>query len=264
MTHGNLRYGLYASAVVTGVLLIAAVQPRARDRHQATTVTATTPSSSEEPFRPLQPWPANGAAHALELARRMSPPSSAPDAASEAEAVETALEPRPTLGGVNQSIMRATRLRPSMVRDLADRCAPTAPSSVLASIVQVESGRDPLRIGVNGPRHQVYSPTSQSDAVALARQLIGQGESIDLGLAQINSRNLPDLGLSVERVFDPCVNLAAAATMINRGYAAALRAGEPNRPILQMAYSIYNSGDGVRGIANGYAAKVEAARRTRE
>jgi type IV secretion system protein VirB1 len=44
---------------------------------------------------------------------------------------------------------------------------------------------------------------SEAAAVAAAVAAIGRGESVDLGLAQINSKNLPALGLSVDQVFRP-------------------------------------------------------------
>ena len=257
------RYALYASAVGAGVLLMAVIVGHNRHRHY-------TESAAAEPLAVavtradwiLLPSGAGdrtaGAAHALDLARRTASSADA-ETDDSFRAVSAIVDPSSADPVASGRGTGRRRLDTAAVIHIADRCAPTAPASVLASIVQVESGGDPLRIGVNGPRHQVYTAASNADAVALARQLLDRGHNIDLGLAQINNRNLAGLGLTLDDVFDPCDNLAAAATMINRGYAAALRAGEPNRPILQMAYSIYNSGDQLRGIANGYAAKVEAA-----
>ena len=143
---------------------------------------------------------------------------------------------------------------------LAQRCAPSAPASALISIVRVESGFAPLAIRVNGPRPRVIYPRSPEAASELAETLIAQGRNIDLGLAQINSRNLVALGLSAQDAFDPCHNLAGAAEILNRGYERALQVDRADRPILQMAYSIYNTGNTDRGLFNGYVAKVEAAR----
>ncbi len=248
------RYGLYAAAVGVGLLTIASLAPHRRPAPMpAPTIGAPTVEASLSPvsfaaFDDRGPT-GGGARRALALARTAmaSPEGPSDDAGSPSLPAETVRsEPE-------------RKLSRAAVTALADRCAPTAPAAVLASIVHVESGGSPLRIGVNGPRHRTYTPPSTGEAVALARSLIHRGASIDLGLAQINSANLTALGLSVEDAFDPCRNLAAAAVMINRGYAQALHAGEPDRPILETAYSIYNSGDGVRGIVNGYAAKVEAA-----
>jgi type IV secretion system protein VirB1 len=146
------------------------------------------------------------------------------------------------------------------VLDLAGRCAPAEPAKVLASIVRVESAGHPLRIGVNGPRRAFLDPATPDEAVRLASGLIAAGKNIDLGLAQINARNLAWLGLSVEEAFEPCRNLAAAGVVMGRGYAAALQISRPGQSILQTAYSLYNTGDPDRGLSNGYVAKLEAAR----
>jgi type IV secretion system protein VirB1 len=143
---------------------------------------------------------------------------------------------------------------------LAEQCAPSEPSVVLASIARVESAYDPLRIGVNGPKPYALKPHSQEEAVALASHLIASGKNIDLGLAQINSRNLERLALTVQSAFDACRNLAAAAVIMGRGYKAALTISPQGRPLLQTAYSLYNTGDPIRGLANGYVDKVETAR----
>ena len=245
MTHPWLRYGLYLGALAAGLWLTAAIGGHGRHHHAPPPVAALPPSGGVEPAAWIASQsqgseaPARGAARALELARA----TATVDRTSAEKPSEAALTPAERALAYGADGVGARRLRASAVTKLADRCAPTAPASVLAAIVQVESGGDPLRIGVNGARRRVNSSASKATAVALAGQLIARGDSIDLGLAQINSRNLAGLGLSLDEVFDPCANLAAAATMINRGYAAALKAGEPNRPILQMAYSIYNSGD---------------------
>ena len=152
------------------------------------------------------------------------------------------------------------RLTEQEVSAIAGRCASSAPASALISIVRVESGFAPLAIRVNGSRPRVLYAKSAETAAELAETMIVQGRNIDLGLAQINSGNLSALGLSARDAFDPCRNLAAAAEILNRGYARALKVNHANRPILQMAYSIYNTGNADRGLNNGYVAKVEAAR----
>ncbi len=157
----------------------------------------------------------------------------------------------------------ARRVTLNEMKVLSARCAPTTPTSVLDSIVQVESGFDPLAIGVNGRRHQSLRFASRAAAIAKAKALISQGQRIDLGIAQVSSANLAGLGLSVEDAFDACKNLAAASRLIDEGYARALERGKPRRSILQMTYSIYNTGDTARGLANGYAESVTTSADTR-
>lgn len=142
---------------------------------------------------------------------------------------------------------------------LASKCAPLTAPATVASIVQVESGRFPLAIGVNGAPRLAVKARSPQDAAAKARALIAAGRSVDLGLAQINSRNLARLGLSIEAVFEPCRNLAAAQTILQEGYARGRSRGEPEQAALRTALSVYNTGHPTRGLANGYVDKVAAA-----
>ncbi|MBS0412278.1 MAG: lytic transglycosylase domain-containing protein [Proteobacteria bacterium] len=147
----------------------------------------------------------------------------------------------------------------STVMALALQCGSAAPPTTLAAIARAESGFDPFAIGVNGIHARRLHPSSAADAALVARQLIGAGESVDLGLAQINSRNLAWLGLSVDDAFDPCANLAASARVFAEAYGRAFRAGAAPSTAARTALSYYNTGSPVRGFTNGYVAKVLAA-----
>ncbi|MCR5876827.1 lytic transglycosylase domain-containing protein [Phenylobacterium sp. J426] len=140
---------------------------------------------------------------------------------------------------------------------LAQRCAPTIAPVTMLSIVQVESRYNPLAINVNGAADPPPARTT-AEAIRTAEILIRQGKSVDLGLGQINSKNLGWLGISVADAFDPCRNLAGAAKVLEAGYLSAARSA-PQQQALRMAFSAYNTGDHSRGFANGYVAKVEAA-----
>lgn len=142
---------------------------------------------------------------------------------------------------------------------LAERCAPAVAAPTLMSIVRVESGFNPLAIGVNGLPRVVIRAESPAAAARQASALIAGGRSVDLGLAQINSKNLRRLGLSVEDAFDPCRNLAAAATVLQEGYVRSRPGQMGAQPALLQALSYYNTGHPRRGFANGYVAKVTAA-----
>lgn len=142
---------------------------------------------------------------------------------------------------------------------LAAQCAPTIAPETLLSVVQVESRFEPLAIGVNGAPRTVVAPTSVEEAVAEAASLIARGRSIDLGLAQINSKNLSWLGLSLREVFEPCTNLRAAARILQDGYVRSDAARVGEQAALKSALSYYNTGHPVRGFSNGYVGKVTTA-----
>lgn len=142
---------------------------------------------------------------------------------------------------------------------LAAHCAPTVAPETLLSVVHVESRFNPLAIGVNGAPRVAVTANTKADAVARATALIRAGRSVDLGLAQINSKNLSWLNLSIEDAFDPCANLAAAARVLQDGYGRSNGVGVGEQAALQAALSRYNTGDARRGFANGYVAKVTRA-----
>jgi len=142
---------------------------------------------------------------------------------------------------------------------LAAQCAPAVAPETLLSVVQVESRFEPLAIGVNGAPRVLVEPASVDDAVAKAAAFIKAGRSIDLGLAQINSRNLSWLGLSLAEAFEPCTNLRAAARILQEGYGRADAARVGEQAALRTALSYYNTGRPDRGFSNGYVAKVATA-----
>ena len=123
---------------------------------------------------------------------------------------------------------------------LAVACAPGVAPETLAAIAQTESGLNAFAIGINGPGGGAVLAATRQEAVERAHALLRDGRSIDLGLMQINSRNLGWLGLSVEDAFDPCRNIAAGARVL-------------------IAFSGYNTGHPRRGFENGYVARVLAA-----
>ena len=135
-------------------------------------------------------------------------------------------------------------------------CAASVAPDTLTAIVQVESGGNPLAINVNnlsGPQPKANTP---SEAVEMARRFIAAGFSVDLGMSQINSRNLRSLHYTVEDAFDPCKNLAGGAAILTSFYDAAVtRYGGGQRALLA-AISAYNTGSFWAGFENGYVNRV--------
>jgi hypothetical protein len=130
-----------------------------------------------------------------------------------------------------------------IVAQLARQCAPQAAPQTLLAIAKVESGLDPLAIGVNGSAARRLHPVSATEAVTQARALLAGGGNIDLGLTQINSANLHRLGLGLAEAFDPCRSLAASATLLREDYRAARGPGGDPQTAVRAALSLYNTGD---------------------
>lgn len=126
-------------------------------------------------------------------------------------------------------------------------CAPLIDPVTMGSIIKQESGGVPFVINDNTGK-KVYKFNNKQDAVLKATELISVGNSIDLGLAQINSKNLARLGLSVEQVLDPCKNISAGAKILRENY--------EKTNSLPAALSMYNTGKSNSSIGQKYAAGV--------
>lgn len=139
---------------------------------------------------------------------------------------------------------------------LAQECAPQVAHQTMAAIVKTESAFRPLAIGINGKVRLARQPESKEEAVVTAKWLIKLGYNIDMGLGQINSANLPKLGITVDDVFEPCKNLAASARILQGNYQAAKGKGQGEQAALLAALSAYNTGSFSKGFTNGYVQNV--------
>lgn len=139
---------------------------------------------------------------------------------------------------------------------MAQQCAPEIATEALVPVIVAESSGDPLKINVNkGPR---VNAANLADAVAIVRRYVAAGYSVDIGLGQINSRNLAHLGVSIEQAFEPCTNLGLASRVLQDGYAVASR-HYSGLDAISATYSLYNTGSMRAGFANGYVNRVWAA-----
>jgi len=136
---------------------------------------------------------------------------------------------------------------------LMHACAPSVGPRTLAAVVAYESGGRAAAISDNSARRSYY-PASTADAEELATRLLGSGHDLDLGLMQINVRNVRRLRLTLRDAFDPCANLAAGSRILDQDYARAVRRFGPGQRALFHALSAYNAGTYWSGT--GYARNV--------
>ena len=137
-------------------------------------------------------------------------------------------------------------------------CALHVAPVTLEAVIRVESGGNPLDLNVNHLAGRQPHAETVADAVRIAKAYIRLGYSVDLGLMQVNSRNLASLGLTIEQVMDPCTNIRAGATILTANYVRAAQQMGAGQPALLAALSAYNTGDFARGFANGYVGKYLA------
>ena len=151
---------------------------------------------------------------------------------------------------------RAATLSDADFQALAARCAPGVAVGTLEGVAKTESRLDPLTLHNNTTgvsKHEVSTQAALEDASAW----IGRGDSVDLGLMQVNSANLPGLNMTVQAAFDGCASLASGAAILQAAYGGGQTNAEQQAALL-MALSRYNTGSPFRGILNGYARKVIA------
>ena len=154
-------------------------------------------------------------------------------------------------------------MNPTALQLLLVVCAPNVAPVTLEALIRAESGGNVLALHVNGPVRPSRAPCTVQEAAGLAKQAIRAGYSVDLGLLQVNSKNLAALGYTIEQMFDPCANLAAGAAILTDAYRDAARVHGPGQKALRAALSVYNTGSRVRGLRNGYVERV-AAKTTRK
>ena len=135
-------------------------------------------------------------------------------------------------------------------------CAPTIAPRTMAAVVRVESGGDPLALHDNTSGRS-FAPGDAREAAAWTTELLALGHSLVLGLSQINTANLPRLGLSVAAAFEPCANLRAGATVLSGDYRAASARFGAGQFALRSALGAYNSGSLYAGRA--YVDRILAA-----
>jgi soluble lytic murein transglycosylase-like protein len=90
------------------------------------------------------------------------------------------------------------------------------PSTLLRAIVQVENGNwDPLAVSVNqhgkGIRQTVRS---MNDAISLVTRLWKQNVNFDVGLGQVNTRNMERFRIHPIALLDGCSNLEVSARIL--------------------------------------------------
>ncbi len=147
----------------------------------------------------------------------------------------------------------------SVFLNLAVACAPQIAPPTLLALSRAESGLDPLAMGVNGRAPRVIHPRSAAAALIIARRLAATRVNFDLGLTQINVRNLARLQLPMAAAFDPCRNLGGGARILAEAYGREAERADRGGDRLKAALSDYNTGDPARGLRNGYVARVYRA-----
>ena len=131
---------------------------------------------------------------------------------------------------------------------LLNTCQSQVDASILKRLIDNESSRNPYAIAVVGA-NAINQPNTIEDAIQIATDLDKDGFNYSLGLMQINKKNFPAYGLTIEQAFDACTNIEVGADIYAKCYQRA-KQQSPNKPhpqLLDDAASCYYSGNFSRG-----------------
>lgn len=153
--------------------------------------------------------------------------------------------------------------------EMMPRCAPEVHPTTLSALIRTESGGNKYALADAGPGHlpwrirknmvRSFYPATQDEAANIANALISKGHIVAIGLTQVSSRNLKRLGLTVEKVLDPCTNLRSGGQILTEFYEGALKKYGNSEQALLAAISAYNTGNFQDGFTNGYVKTVITA-----
>lgn len=144
---------------------------------------------------------------------------------------------------------------PTLV-NLAKKCSPSVSPKTMVALVKTESNGNPWAIGLNGVRLR-YQPKSESQAMAWVRYLDKNNYNFDVGLGQVNIKNIRKHGSKPEElVSNTCLNLQISGKILTQNYIQASKTTKDPQTALRKALSMYNTGNQYGGFNNGYINKV--------
>jgi type IV secretion system protein VirB1 len=127
----------------------------------------------------------------------------------------------------------------------------------MLTLIKTESNGNPWALGINGA-HLKFQPNSESQARLWVRYLDAHQYNFDVGLGQINIRQIKQRGYTPEQLLDPCLNLRLASQILTENYQQALKHTSNPQLTLQQALSRYNNGNNHAVYSNGYLARIYA------
>jgi len=112
---------------------------------------------------------------------------------------------------------------------MIEHCTPPVLARPVATILRQASAFEPLLVTIAGKRPIRILAESKPEAIALASEAVVAGQAVRVGLAQLDSRDLKEAGLTMAAAFDPCTHIGAVgrafenrkAKMVGRGVGAA-------------------------------------------
>lgn len=138
------------------------------------------------------------------------------------------------------------------------QCATPVAQVKMPAIIKTESQNNPLAIGLNKGYKLKFQPKDPEQAKNWVEYLEKNDYNFDVGLAQINIKNIKKYGYTAKDLLDPCVNITVGSDILANNYKNAMSGSTSSTEGWQKAISAYNTGNFTSGMRNGYVAKVNA------
>lgn len=136
-------------------------------------------------------------------------------------------------------------------------CSPNVAIDTMLAIIKTESNYNPLAININNKGQRLlYQAKNIDQATKWVNYLENNNYNFDVGIAQVNIKNIHKYGYHARNMLDPCLNLQVAAHILQKNYTAAKQKSTNTQDALYKAISAYNTGNFRSGFSNGYVKKV--------
>ena len=127
---------------------------------------------------------------------------------------------------------------------------------LVSAVMQHESAGRVAALNINGWEGEAFTVDNTEQATVAANQFINEGYTVDVGLMQINSKNLERFGEPVALAYEPCNNPRLGERILIENIATARLSGLVGDAAIRGALSLYNTGSLTAGIKNGYVDKL--------
>lgn len=136
------------------------------------------------------------------------------------------------------------------------QCAPNVAYSTIRAIVKTESNFNLYALNLNKGYKLRFQAHNKAQAIHWADYLEEHHYNFDVGLAQINIKNIHTYGYHAKDLFNPCTNLHLADLILQKDYVKAKQNSNTSQEALRKTISSYNTGNFYSGFHNGYVYKV--------
>lgn len=97
------------------------------------------------------------------------------------------------------------------ITTLIERCTEPALTRPVAAIMRQASVVEPLLVTITGKRPIRVLADSKPEAIALASEATVAGNTVRVGMAQLDVADLKTAGLTLTAAFDPCAHIAGVS-----------------------------------------------------